>query len=357
MPRHQIFLVHGMGEFEPGWSDGIVQQLGGLFDSYPVLKEEGWREFFEFKELRYDQVFEAWRQQWRDDAASVAGTLTQLKLDSGAARHLVDAARAPTGNSFWQTHVLDVVGYRYMLAVAQEVWRELQTQMLAHLQSFPSLPDYSVIAHSLGSAVAYEALHAMISATPSLPSGQRPVHFLAVSNTARLLWNRTADVYDKKVGPSVTDHQGLCNHFMNLRHELDPVCQVQSFHPPAPRWFSEPSTAERVYTDVLLPAADISSQQPNIHSMEHYLSHPLVHVPLLRRLAGADSVISTRQANQALDEWREGRLLDQKAATWQQQLKNLAAGESTGFASELRMLIGLRELLASLPGRKADGES
>lgn len=354
MPRHQIFLVHGMGEFDPAWADGVEQLLRGLFDAYPVLKEEGWREFFEFKALRYDQVFESWRQQWRNDAANLANQLTQLKLDGGAAKALVDAAGSPTGESFWQTHVLDVIGYRYMMPVAQEVWRELQTQMLAHLQSFSSLPDYSIVAHSLGTAVAYEALHAMITATPALPSGQRPVHFVAISNTARLLWNRTADVYAPVVGPSVTDHRGLCNHFMNVRHELDPVCQVQPFHPPPPRWFSEPSTSERVYTDVLLPAADI--QQTNIHSLEHYLSHPLVHVPLLRRLAGVDSVISTRQANQALDEWRARRLMDAAAAHLQQRLRAMLVAESAGFANELKMLTDLRTLLLSLPGRKADGE-
>lgn len=355
MPRHQIFLVHGMGEFEPQWSDGIEQQLSGFFDAYPILKDEGWREFFDFKALRYDQVFEAWRQQWRDDAAKVADTLTSLKLDSGAAQSLVQAAQSPTGSSFWQTHVLDVVGYRYMMPVAQEVWRELQTQMLAHLTSFSSLPDYSVIAHSLGSAVAFEALHAMITATPALPSGQRPVHFVAVSNTARLLWNRTADVYSPVVGPSVTDHRGLCSHFMNVRHELDPLCQVHGFHPPPPRWFSEPSTAARVYSDVLLPAQDIV--QPNVHALEHYLSHPLVHVPLLRRLAGADSVISTRQASQALEAWRAKRLVDAQAQQWRLRLQALLVDESAGFANELKMLADLRQLLQSLPGRKADGET
>lgn len=355
MAKHQIFLVHGMGDFEPGWSDGVQQLIGDLFGAYPILKEEGWRDFFEFKELRYDQVFESWRQQWRDDAAAMADKVAGLHLDGGAAKALMDAAKAPTGSSFWQTHVLDVVGYRYMMPVAQEVWRELQTHMMGHLLSFPSLPDYSVIAHSLGTAVAYEALHAMISATPALPSGQRPVHFIAVSNTARLLWNRTADVYAPVVGPSVTDHRGLCNHFMNLRHALDPVCSVQSFHPPEPRWFSEPSTRDRVYTDVLLPAADV--RQPNIHAMEHYLSHPLVHVPLLRRLAGVDSVISTRQANEALQAWREKRLADQQLSGWQSKLQALLVNESAGFANELQMLRGLRELLLSLPGRKADGES
>ncbi len=108
---------------------------------------------------------------------------------------------------------------------------------------------------------------------------------------------------------------------MNLRHALDPVCSVRPLHPPPPRWFSEPSTAGRVYTDVLLPAADI--QQPNVHAMSHYLSHPLVHVPLLGRLANVDSVISERQAGRALEEWRAARMQGDESMSWQDRLRQL----------------------------------
>ncbi len=355
MAKHQIFLVHGMGEHEPGWSDGFVQQWRALFERYPILREEGWVDNFEFKELRYDHVFEAWRTQWREDTDTLAGKLAGLSLHDRALKFLIDGARLPSGDSFWQTHVLDVVLYRYLLPVAQEVWRELQTQMLAHLLSFPSVPSYSVFAHSLGTAVSYEALHAMITASPPLPSGQRPVHFVACSNTARLLWNRRADIYSPAIGPSVTDHKGMCNHFMNLRHELDPFCSVRPFHPPPPRWFSEPSTAGRVYTDVLLPAADI--QEPNIHAMSHYLSHPLVHVPMLRRLANVDSVISDRQAGKALEEWRAARLLGDESQSWQDRLRQFIVAETQDFGSELTMVSDFRRLLQSLNGPRADGES
>src|SRR5215467_11975897 len=104
MAKHQVFLVHGMGNFEPGWSAGIQQKIRDTFADYKRLKDGGFASAFEFKEITYNRVFEKWREQWRDDAAAAAAAIGPNLLDQGVAKNLIEAAKAPTGTSFWQTH-------------------------------------------------------------------------------------------------------------------------------------------------------------------------------------------------------------------------------------------------------------
>lgn len=349
MAKHQIFLVHGMGDFEPGWSAGIEQQLRDLFQKYPTARLFADR--FGYKEINYNRVFEKWRQQWKSDASALLSTLQDAKLDAAVAQRLLTLAGSAGGASFWQTHVLDVVLYRFLRAVAEEVWREVQTQILAHLTSFQDRPNYSIVCHSLGTAVAYETLHAMITDSPPLPFGARPVNFIAVSNTARLLWNRGGDPYPVAMGPSFSDDRGMCLSFFNLRHALDPVCNVTPFHAPPDRWFPEPAMRDEVYIDVELAAADI--RQANIHAMEHYLSHPDVHAPVLRRLTKTRLAVSAAEQQAAVAEWRATALKGAARSKATQALGALAVQASSNWLAELDMLYALRDRIAA----GADGEN
>jgi hypothetical protein len=351
MPKHQIFLVHGMGEFEPGWSGAIQLQFKALFEQYPSLSADRIGDAFELKELNYAQVFEKWRKQWREDANAAAGALTAVGLDSGEAQKLVKLAGAPTGNSFWQTHVLDVVFYRFLLPISQEVCRELQTQILGHLDAFADPPLYSIVAHSLGAAVAYEAMHAMLTESPPLPSTFRPINFCAISNPARLLWGRGGDVYTPTLGPSFMEEDGMCMWYFDAGHQLDPVCRVMPFHKPPPRWFSRPASAGEVYAHCMLPAGDV--QALNIHALEHYLGHPSVHVPMLRSLAGFDGAISKQEENAALLAWRKKTLGAAALKKAQASLQAIATRQTDDWESEVGMLLDLRTLV----GNRADGET
>lgn len=118
MAKHQIFVVHGMGHFEPGWSEVLQRQIVDCFDRFPRAK--GFAADIEFKEINYNQVFEAWRKQWREDAQGAASALAAEGLGQGIAAKLVDLAGKPAGDGFLRTHVLDVIAYRFLLPVAEE---------------------------------------------------------------------------------------------------------------------------------------------------------------------------------------------------------------------------------------------
>ncbi|MFO1337107.1 MAG: hypothetical protein U1F53_02550 [Burkholderiaceae bacterium] len=360
MSKHQVFLVHGMGDFELGWSEAVRGRIVEAFNNYPKLRDNGFADAFEFKEITYNPVFEGWRDQWRADAEAAAGALAATGLSSKAADTLIKGAASPAGSSFWQTHVLDVVGFRFLMPIAQTVYRSVQSQILGHLKSFPpdDVPPYSVIAHSLGTAVAYETFHAMLTngadgQSAPLGTAFRPNNMFMVANTAKLLWNRGGSAYPAMMGPNLANGDGLSFYFASFRHALDPVPNVDRFDPPA-SWFAPTAPKDAVYADVVLPEGDL--QQLNVHSFEHYLSHPMVHVPILRQLVGFDSVVSDAEMKAQLKLWREASLANQALAEAKSQLKDLLLARATeGWAKEIDMLLALRALV--LASKVKDGES
>lgn len=51
MAKHVIFLLHGMGKHEDGWSKGAQAILKNAYDSFPSLEETPFEQYFEFHEL------------------------------------------------------------------------------------------------------------------------------------------------------------------------------------------------------------------------------------------------------------------------------------------------------------------
>jgi hypothetical protein len=169
---------------------------------------------------------------------------------------------------------------------------------------------------------------------------------------AKLLWNRGGNAYPQSLAPDLADGDGLCFSFSNFRHGLDPIPAVDRFNPPDD-WFTPTAPKAEVYLDALIPAEDV--QDINVHSFEHYLSHPLVHVPLLRTLTGLASNVSKKELDEALDAWRANRLADQKLKAAKKQLDDLAVKATADWSPEVQMLLEMRKLLRG--SKFTDGES
>jgi len=357
MAKHQVFLVHGMGNFELGWSEVVRKRITDSFGLYAKLRDNGFSDTLEFKEITYNDTFEAWRKQWREDAQAAADALVAVQANSQAVKNLIAAAGAPGGDGFLATHVLDVVAFRFLGPIAQTVCRSVQAQILGHLKSFPQndLPRYSIIAHSLGTSVVYETFHAMLTQVidgSSLTPAFRPDNVFMVANTAKLLWNRGGSPYPAVLSPDLADNQGLSFRFCNFRHALDPVPAVDRFDPPND-WFAPTAPRAVVYRDDVIPADDV--QDVNVHAFEHYLSHPIVHVPILRMLTGFENGITAAEITSALQTWRAKRLAKQKLTKAKEQLQALAVRATDDWSKEVNMLLAIRQLVSGSPFR--DGES
>lgn len=357
MANHQVFLVHGMGNFETGWSEAVRKRLTDAFKLYPKLNDNGFLNDIDFKEITYNDSFEEWRQQWKQDAEAAAASLTAVQADSQAVKNLISAAGAPGADSFLASHVLDVVAFRFLGPIAQTVCRSVQSQILGHLRSFPAndVPRYSIVAHSLGTSVVYESFQAML--TQSVDGSQltpafRPENVFMLANTAKLLWNKGGSAYPAVMSPDLMDNRGLCFRFANFRHALDPVPAVDRFNPPDD-WFSPTAPKANVFRDDIIPADDI--QDINVHAFEHYLSHPIVHAPILRTLTGFDNGISKAEFDESVKNWRAQRLAVQKLNKAKAQLQQLGVKATQDWAREIDMFKAIRQLVSASTMR--DGES
>lgn len=96
MSKHTIFLVHGMGDWKPKWSESLQKKIRELYDSYPTLHVLPFNDVFEFQEINYNDKFDALREQWKSNADAVLKQLGDVKADDpeveSAIRELAKAA-------------------------------------------------------------------------------------------------------------------------------------------------------------------------------------------------------------------------------------------------------------------------
>lgn len=359
MPNHQVFLIHGMGNFAPNWAGPIKAAIRQTFNAYPRVAALGLADRFDFVEVTYNDVFDKWRKLWRDDAQSAAAAATALNLDSSAANQLVSLARSASGNSFFQTHVLDVALYRYLRQFSEEVDQSVRTQILERLNTFPAgqLPPWSAIAHSLGSAVLHNSLQAMFTQRVggvALGDAYMPVNLFMVANVGKVLWNKGGDFYMSKVRPHGAQAVGFCTRYANFDHALDPFTHVDPFDPP-PEWFPPDLARAQVFSQVSIARDDV--QQLNVHGLSHYWSHPEVHVGIIRGLLDIPGVISNTERDAALAAWRAHRLANQAGAAAQARLMALLARQLQPWGQVVERLFDFRDAVLDAGLDPRDGET
>ena len=362
MAKHYLFLVHGMGEFGPDWSKESQALLANLHDTYraeynkdraEVDKWPAFAELFEFKELNYNSFFEKLRDSWKAAGNAVGQQITKAKAGATKeeSRRLDDVAKftfgllnKPAGNEFWATHALDVVLYRFCAAVAQQIHVELATSILTTLKAAPAgeTVRWSIIAHSLGTAVAHDTMHTLFS-NPEAGAKDKPRATLIamMANVSRLLEqkNPPVDVYKSQVFPNTDTVRGACDYYLNAWHQWDPIPRVRPFEP----WATWPDADTRSHGRFL--DRDLSVvRSKEIHSLDHYLKDPRVHVPLFRRLTGNQEAFSPEiesrdQASYAAQNPPE------PFAEMFSQLKPFRASEADGWP---KILTSIRKVLSTI---------
>ena len=111
MAKHQIFIVHGMGNFKKGWSSDIQTVIKDSYAGYENAAFAPFDDLFEFQELTYNTFFEERREAWKNKAEEINVMLAGNGFTDEAAKKLMDLAGAATGDDFFRTHILDVIMY------------------------------------------------------------------------------------------------------------------------------------------------------------------------------------------------------------------------------------------------------
>jgi hypothetical protein len=335
---HTVFLVHGVGEHPDGWSQALQEQLAKTFAAIPSQSGDTLSDFITLKEIAYDKLFENVRARWSNAAKELGPVVDSLDMTGSLFGALTNVLSGlGTDNNFYTTYLLDAFLYRFT-PVWGWVQAELATQFLDTLTPETlQNNNWSVIAHSLGTLVTHDTLHAMFTQTFKDSAGKSyqlnplnhgPRVIAMIANVSDLLRAPNLSPYASLVRPmnTATGH-GITPNFFNAWHRYDPVARLRQFNPVTP-WYGASANAAPGYHDIGIDAV----YRGNVHDLGHYLSDPQLYYPLLKTLSGG--IISLGEYNKLVSNYHDHALFDQLEKA-QNTFGNFAATLSRAEHGEL----------------------
>ena len=284
MPR-LVILVHGMGVHPPGWSTDIQAKLDEAASQFDFFNGNPLKSQVTFAEVDYDDVFVKQVTDFGMTAKELKDFGKSKKVDVSDTVTWLEGASAEEKSFFW-SHCDDVLLYHFFRSVRKSVQARVRDQIATAIKTAreEGPTSVTVVAHSLGTAVTHDAL-ATLGAQPwkgsqAFMAGTFQIESLfMIANVSRCL--ETDNLTDTScVFPGTLAKGAYTEAYFNVRHTLDPVPAVRPFAPGA-SW----SAKRYLAIDSLDHLLDL-----NVHDFRHYLDHPLVHIPLIRRMFGGDAV-------------------------------------------------------------------
>ncbi len=281
MPK-LLFLVHGMGVHGSDWSAPVRAKLVETASRYAAFRNgPPFDQRVEIVPVTYDGVFTGMLQQWRGSSDALAAFAHENALPIPTTLAWLNSA-PDTDKAFFWSHAVDVLLYRFNSMATRQARLLLMSTIAAKLVKAMEGGDAveaSVMAHSLGTSVAHDAL-AILGSEPQdgsrafLAGNFRFENFFAVANVSRVL--QTAPrVYDSVVHPAtVAPPTAYLTRYYNFRHLVDPFPAASAFAPSG--WGEDYRPVEGL--DHI--------RDFNVHDFEHYLDAPAVHIPIINGILG-----------------------------------------------------------------------
>jgi hypothetical protein len=194
--------------------------------------------------------------------------------------------------------------YRGFDSVRQQTKIAVGNQLRKAIDELGADDQWVVLAHSLGTAVAHDALHALWSSNnpDGSPSGygakdNKARAVIMVANVCRALQTVPKVLSDSFVRPGNAEAPKCgCFRYINVRHAYDPFVYFQPFKPTA--WPTPDAEQLGLYAHL----SPDHIWQFNVHDLNHYLEHPSVHIPVLRAMS-YDSAITKDEEKQAKNDF------------------------------------------------------
>jgi hypothetical protein len=298
----------------------------------------------------YNEVFEKYRQAIKSEQDKIAGILKLMKGEAnpikGTTEILQKLSSVVTDDSLFGTHWLDALLYRYTL-LSEKIRIDLAKKVTDMLK-LTNASDIHIVAYSLGSVVTHDAL-ARLYGDSTLPedSGLKKLsksksklgglHMIA--NVSRVLQSFVL-VRESIVKPGM---EGCVSKYVEYRHKLDPIPQVKAFNPTDNQnWVSR--TSFKKYK--LVEPCAVTDK--NTHSLEHYLSNPMVHYEIFRSLLiFRRNVPAAAERNDADDEYFKNTLSG-RANQLQQIIDEVQSSSNNGVDGILRAAVKLKGLVGDI---------
>jgi hypothetical protein len=315
MAKNIVFILHGIGEYDKDWLQAdstAAHQLREDAKNYGFFEGKNLDAYVEFVPVLYDDVFKRILKHWSDLGESLSNAVPVMPDAAAKALGYIQKA----DDDAWSIqHAGDVVLYwgfrlfqqRVVLRVLAQITRKIADSIVSNNQ----VPGYHILAHSLGTAVAHDALHHLGTedwlgalahapfndadgptgandrdvyldglkrlktefgiANPFHPSQFQFETVTMLSNVSELIHSHESP-YNSIVRPgSASAESAFTKSYINVNHSYDPISIAGNFKMPK-AWEMQGGVDLKV--DHVLYA--------NIHSAAHYVAHPNVHLRLLQ---------------------------------------------------------------------------
>lgn len=286
MQKHVLFVAHGMGIFassekpQGDWAKPVVARLKEHWASYAGDKV-AFDDAITVVPITYDNIFHDYWKSLTRDAAGWDKLLADTELASiPKALNGFDDEDA----NFVLTSICDVLLYRTAPAIRDHIHVNVQEQIVSAVREHwdgkgKRDTDFSVLAHSLGTAVMHDSMDRLSNGKGSqkgLSMGGKSKFklngWVSLANVSRVLYGGDPKFYtDTNVQPG-----RYVDRFVNVHHVVDPFVYPGRFNP---KW---PKEYRNVAVDHLYNV--------NTHGYEHYLQNPLVAGYVFRAMFGENMV-------------------------------------------------------------------
>lgn len=291
--NHTLILLHGMGKPESAMFEDWETSLANLHDSYAEPGDE-FANQFKCVPINYDSFFEDRRKAWLEQVKKI--------LDSGVALPVNDLTLEDlepiTEDNFFATHLMDVLLYRFDSLVADEIRDHVCERMLHVIRNRPAGTKVSILAHSLGTSIAHDAINVMYHPPQGHPkakltTGNFRFHaIIQLANVSRALETKWS-AFNSFVQPGVADSgdgQYATTRMLSASHKFDPLTALRGFTP-IDNW----PNAETVKEKRVVLATPSIIRHWNVHDFSHYLNDPRVHIPMFRFLRTKGFISEARE--------------------------------------------------------------
>lgn len=312
MGKHILFLVHGMGSYgkyengkwvqdTEGWFKEAEKTVRDVYDivakNAPDLSFESFEKGFAIERVEYDSFLEGYRHDWEYQAK----TWDAFGFDGGIAGALTEFFQGNNDKAFLWTHVADVLLYMSHL-MSDAIHAHVSAQVIAGLRKHHQgldLGAWSIVAHSLGTAVSSNSLRLIMQAIaqdPDLREAALPPTVLCMAANVTRALSSPADAYSDILKP--TDGFGVTN-YLSCSHTLDPFCRIRPFSPSDPSWVNAPGYVAlndlsgyylaNEFIDWIQGWDDFDKFAAVVpHGFSHYMRQPRVAAQLWPRLQGRE---------------------------------------------------------------------
>ncbi|NMH59156.1 hypothetical protein [Alteromonas ponticola] len=285
-----IILIHGIGDhadssFKTSFTNIFNYLHKEFYKNVPNLNEHCNVEL-----INYDTIFDKILEKQRKSTQQGSITASDNKIFQS----LLSYGETIREDNFFTKSALDAFIYNTFLARAVEA--EAGEQFYKAYNSTVkngNVDDCHVICHSLGTAVMHNLLHRLFDTmnkqenTPKyLSYPYNKIKSLTMLANVSRVFPHARDPYSSRVKPDLSN--GMCKYFRNVYHEFDLVALFRKFNPTA-IWdndtlFNYVEIRFNEVVDLHRMAPDVFSEERqlwNIHSFEHYLACPDVHVGIM----------------------------------------------------------------------------